>query len=51
MKIFWITNILFPEAEQLLISSVELKASGGMDAGGLPKLCRSIIMWSYILQL
>ena len=38
MKIFWITNILFPEAEQLLISSVELKASGGWMLGAAEAL-------------
>lgn len=29
MKVLWITNILFPEAAQLLTGSGELKASGG----------------------
>lgn len=33
MKILWITNILFPEAEQLLTGSGELKASGGWMLG------------------
>ena len=33
MKILWITNILFPEAEQLLSGSGELKASGGWMLG------------------
>lgn len=33
MNVLWITNILFPEAEQLLIGSGELKASGGWMLG------------------
>ncbi len=33
MKVLWITNILFPEAEQLLTGSGELKASGGWMLG------------------
>lgn len=33
MKVLWITNILFPEAEQLLSGSGELKASGGWMLG------------------
>lgn len=33
MKILWITNILFPEATQLLIGCGELKASGGWMLG------------------
>ena len=33
MKILWITNILFPEAEQLLVGNGELKSSGGWMLG------------------
>lgn len=33
MRILWITNILFPEAEQLLTGNGELKASGGWMIG------------------
>ena len=33
MKILWITNILFPEAEQLLNGAGELKATGGWMLG------------------
>lgn len=33
MNVLWITNILFPEAEQLLTGSGELKASGGWMIG------------------
>lgn len=33
MKVLWITNILFPEAEQLLTGKGELKASGGWMLG------------------
>lgn len=33
MKVLWITNILFPEAEQLLTGKGELKASGGWMTG------------------
>ena len=33
MILLWITNILFPEAEQLLTDSGELKASGGWMLG------------------
>ena len=33
MKVLWITNILFPEAEYLLAGAGELKASGGWMLG------------------
>ena len=33
MKVLWITNILFPEAEHLLTGSGELKSSGGWMLG------------------
>ena len=33
MKVLWITNILFPEAEQLLTGKGELKSSGGWMTG------------------
>ena len=33
MKVLWITNILFPEAEHLLTGSGELKSSGGWMQG------------------
>ena len=38
MKILWITNILFPEAMQLLTGSGELKASGGWMLGAAQAL-------------
>lgn len=44
MKILWITNILFPEAEQLLTGSGELKASGGWILGAANALqqCKDV---------
>lgn len=44
MKILWITNILFPEAEQLLTGSGELKASGGWMLGAANALqqCKDV---------
>lgn len=41
MKVLWITNILFPEAEQLLTGSGELKASGGWMLGAANALLRN----------
>lgn len=41
MKILWITNILFPEAEQLLTGSGELKASGGWMLGAANALLQN----------
>lgn len=38
MKILWITNIVFPEAEQLLTGSGDLKASGGWMLGAADAL-------------
>ncbi len=38
MKILWITNILFPEAERLLSGNGELKASGGWMLGAADAL-------------
>lgn len=38
MKVLWITNILFPEAEQLLTGTGELKASGGWMLGAAKAL-------------
>ena len=38
MKILWITNILFPEAEHLLTGNGELKASGGWMLGAAEAL-------------
>ena len=38
MKVLWITNILFPEAEQLLTGNGELKASGGWMLGAADAL-------------
>ena len=38
MKVLWITNILFPEAEQLLSGDGELKASGGWMLGAAEAL-------------
>ena len=32
MKVLWITNILFPEVEQILTGSGELKSTGRLDA-------------------
>ena len=41
MKILWITNILFPEAEQLLTGSGEMKASGGWMLGAANALLKN----------
>ena len=38
MTVLWITNILFPEAEQLLAGNGELKASGGWMLGAAQAL-------------
>ena len=38
MKILWITNILFPEAEKLLTGNGEFKASGGWMLGAAEAL-------------
>lgn len=38
MKVLWITNILFPEAERLLSGNGELKASGGWMLGAAEAL-------------
>lgn len=38
MKILWITNILFPEAEQLLAGNGDLKSSGGWMLGAADAL-------------
>ena len=38
MKVLWITNILFPEAEQLLTGHGELKSSGGWMLGSAEAL-------------
>lgn len=38
MKILWITNIVFPEAERLLTGSGDLKASGGWMLGAADAL-------------
>lgn len=41
MNVLWITNILFPEAEQLLTGSGELKASGGWMLGAANALLQN----------
>lgn len=41
MKILWITNILFPEAEQLLNGTGELKATGGWMLGAANALLQN----------
>lgn len=41
MKILWITNILFPEAEQLLNGAGELKSTGGWMLGAANALLRN----------
>lgn len=41
MKILWITNILFPEAEQLLNGAGELKATGGWMLGAANALLQN----------
>lgn len=41
MKILWITNILFPEAEQLLNGACELKATGGWMLGAANALLQN----------
>lgn len=40
MKVLWITNIVFPEAEQMLKGYGELKASGGWMLGAADSLTR-----------
>ena len=40
MRVLWISNILFPEAEELLTGSGELKASGGWMTGAAEALVR-----------
>lgn len=40
MKVLWITNILFPEAESLLLKQSELRASGGWMLGAADALLR-----------
>lgn len=40
MKVLWITNLLFPEAEQLLTGSGELKTSGGWMLGAADALLK-----------
>ncbi len=42
MKVLWITNILFPEAEQLLTGSGELKTSGGWMLGSANALLQNM---------
>lgn len=41
MKVLWITNIVFPEAEQLLKGSGDLKASGGWMLGAATQLVKN----------
>ena len=41
MKVLWITNILFPEAERLLTGSGELRASGGWMIGAANALLKN----------
>lgn len=49
MKILWITNILFPEAEQLIIqSSGELRSSGGWMLGAAEGLLRNLDICLYV---
>ena len=40
MKILWITNILFPEAQELLLGKGNLKASGGWMLGAAEALLK-----------
>lgn len=40
MRVLWITNILFPEAERLLIGKGELKSSGGWMLGAAEALLK-----------
>ena len=40
MRILWITNIVFPEAEQLITGDGSLRASGGWLLGSASLLCR-----------
>ena len=42
MKVLWVTNILFPEAEQLLTGSGELKTSGGWMLGSANALLQNM---------
>lgn len=51
MKILWITNILFPEAEQLLTGSGELRASGGWMLGSANALVQNEAVELYVASL
>lgn len=41
MRVLWITNILFPEAEQLLSGVGELKTTGGWMIGAANALLKN----------
>ena len=51
MKVLWITNILFPEAEQLLTGSGELKASGGWMLGAANALLQKESIQLYVASV
>ena len=40
MRVLWITNILFPEAEQLIKGYGDLHSSGGWLLGSANELCK-----------
>lgn len=51
MKVLWITNILFPEAEQLLTGDGELKASGGWMLGAAQALLQNADVELYVASV
>ena len=51
MKVLWITNILFPEAEHLLSGSEELKSSGGWMLGAANALLNNKEVRLYVASV
>lgn len=51
MKVLWITNILFPEAEHLLSGSGELKSSGGWMLGAANALLNNKEVKLYVASV
>lgn len=51
MKVLWITNILFPEADQLLTGSGDLKASGGWMLGAANALLETQSIKLYVASV
>lgn len=51
MKVLWITNIIFPEAEHLLTGSGELKSSGGWMLGAANALLNNKEVKLYVASV